>query len=172
MKRFISLLAFVSVVAVSVIATTPATAVPPFPVVSNGGETWKDVPTDTTGTAAQVTNQSIWGGLGISDAYWIWKDPQAELAEDSAVVIFKERFTAPEAGWGEIKITADNKYRLRLNGKEIARDGDWTTIETYRVYVLKGENLLKVRVRNFATGTTPPNNPAGLIYRLDYPSPA
>jgi hypothetical protein len=167
MKRFISLLAFVSVVAVSVIATTPATATdpPPLVVVSNGGETWKDVPTDMTGTAAQVTDFD-WG-LTIPGAFWIWKTAQGSLADDAAVVIFKERFTAEKAGWGKIQITADNKYRLRLNGKEIAREGDWPTIDVYDVYVVKGENLLKVRVKNFPTGTVPPNNPAGLIYRLE-----
>ena len=112
------------------------------------------MPTDTTGAASVVTDFD-WG-LTIPGANWIWKTPQGSLAEDTAMVIFKERFQAVKAGGGTIQITADNKYRLRLNGREIARDGDWPSIETYDVRVREGWNLLKVRVRNFPTGTIPP----------------
>lgn len=176
MKRFISLLAFISVVAVSVLATTPAAAVitDPVKVVSDGvGETWKDVSTVpvTTGTAFQVTD-FVWPAttpVVPTDAYWIWKTPLAQGAAPAAVVIFKEKFYAPKAGTGTIQITADNKYRLRLNGAEIGRNADWTTLESYPVNVVEGTNLLKVRVRNFPDGTP---NPAGLIYRLYVTYPA
>lgn len=171
MKRLISLLAFVSVAAVSVIATIPEAAGVPTPaltVVSDGvGETWKDVSLvpETTGTAYKVTD-FVWPATTPpvpTDAYWIWKTPLAQGAAPAAVVIFKERFIAPKAGTGTIQITADNKYRLRLNGVEIGRNADWTSLESYPVTVLAGENLLKVRVKNFPDGTP---NPAGLLYRL------
>ena len=129
---------------------------------------------ETTGTAFKVTD-FVWPATTPAvpaDAYWIWKIPGLEGAAHAAVVIFKERFTAPKAGTGTIYITADNKYRLRLNGVELGRNGDWTTVESYPVNVVAGTNLLKVRVKNYPTGTIPPNNPAGLIYRLDVIYPA
>ena len=113
------------------------------------------MPTDTTGTASVVTDFD-WG-LTIPGVNWIWKTPQGSLAEDTAMVIFKERFQAVKAGWGTIQITADNKYRLRLNGREIARDGDWPSIEKYMTYASARAGTCS----RFGSGTSRPGPSPG-----------
>lgn len=65
--------------------------------------------------------------------------------------------------------TADDNYKVLLNGVPIGKDGDNKTIEKWDEVPLKtGRNKLKFIVTNEATeaqkGT---DNPAGLIYRLD-----
>jgi hypothetical protein len=78
----------------------------------------------------------------------------------------------------EIRITADNYYRLWVNPGVLTDDGmadpgfigasspndDWTTPETHTVSLRDGRNTILVRAVNL--GEWGPNNPAGMIARI------
>jgi hypothetical protein len=50
-------------------------------------------------------------------------------------------------------LTADKKYRLIINGKDVGEDSNWKDAETYDIapYLKKGANLFEVAVENGAT---------------------
>ncbi len=92
---------------------------------------------------------------------WIWHPTQKS---DDARVCFRCKVHLEKS---DIKVTlalsADNHYRLFVNGVEIGSDGQWKSVETYTLFQGKqlepGMNLIAVEARNT-------DGPAGLLFGM------
>jgi hypothetical protein len=120
---------------------------------------------------------TIEGAAWISSSYNV-EDP----AEDSWRQFLRIGYIPGRVVSASINITADNAYRLFVNGKLVGSDGtvygpgpypqpwNWQSIEEYDLTsVLRpGLNCMRVAVRNYGLeGATCQTNPTGLIYRID-----
>lgn len=109
--------------------------------------------------------------LAIS-AKWIWS---AKAADDELPppekIAFRKTFTIAEGvAVAGAMITCDNEYTLYLNGTQIRRDDDWTTVEPVSLtqHLRTGENVIVVVAAN--GGTDP--NPAGLLFQAIIEQPS
>lgn len=115
------------------------------------------------------------GGIypSLRGAHWIWKTHETVMAQNTTPygpVIFVRRIDVPrqaETVHGRIRITADNAFRLYVNGDFVGKGNDWRVIRTFQVASLqRGANWMVVKVKNFAGPALPFENPAALIYKL------
>src|SRR5258706_10959163 len=105
----------------------------------------------------------------LDGAIWIWF-PEGDPAASAPVGAryFRRDFELPAdqvVRAATIAMTADNEFRLFVNGREAGKGDDWRTPGKFAVGALlkPGENVLAVETRNVGDGPTP----AGLIGRLD-----
>jgi hypothetical protein len=98
---------------------------------------------------------------------WIWSATDARPAGEE--VVFTHTFKLPAGTTGRMIITCDNEYVLKINGKEIGRDSNWETVESYDVSraLQTGSNTIRVEARNL--GSTP--NAAALYVHLQLINP-
>ncbi|MCP5557421.1 MAG: DUF1549 domain-containing protein [Verrucomicrobiaceae bacterium] len=118
-------------------------------VVQRGG-------TSTTANAAPAEKLT---------ARWIWSDADFGKAPAGKEVVFRTSFKlAGGSQRAAVVLTADNEYRLWVNNKEVAADGDLAKPETIPLGPLlrAGINHLMIVVKN--GGQAP--NPAGLLAEL------
>jgi hypothetical protein len=109
----------------------------------------------------------------LRGAHWIWKTHRTVMAQNTSPygpVIFVRRIDVPrraESVHGRIRITADNSFRLFVNGTATGSGNDWRFIRTFQVGSLHpGTNWMVVKVKNFAGPAAPFENPAALLYKL------
>ncbi len=93
---------------------------------------------------------------------WIWWPNDARDRAPAATRFFRKTFEVESPVAGRLEITCDDSYRVSLNGKELRRDGNWTTIESIDVSAAlqDGTNLMAVECTNGAPGS------AGLWLRM------
>ncbi len=93
---------------------------------------------------------------------WIWSATDGRPAGEE--VVFAKKFKLPAKTTGGIIITCDNEYVLTINGKEIGRDSNWETVESYDVSgaLQAGANTIRVEAKNL--GNAP--NAAALYVHL------
>jgi hypothetical protein len=119
----------------------------------------------------------------IEGAAWISSSYHAEdPVEDSWRQFLRIGYIPGRVVSASINITADNAYRLFVNGKLVGSDGtvygpgpypqpsNWQSIEEYDLTsVLRpGLNWMRVVVRNYKMDNGDwQHNPTGLIYRID-----
>lgn len=77
---------------------------------------------------------------------WIW---QPDTGDASPIYYFRRAFDLSEGGTvtrAVMRITADNSYRLFINGVFVGQGGDWTKVGTYDVTALlhPGRNVIAV----------------------------
>lgn len=126
------------------------------------------------GRAVEVEPHPAWPIL--EGAAWVWRTASPR----NEVVTFKRAFYVPRSARGRsgvLHITADNAYQAFLNGKPVGAngpfdfdgpdEGTWATIFEHAVTPKKGWNVLTVRAINYFGPAEPPDNPAGLVFRLD-----
>ena len=126
------------------------------------------------GKSIEVTPHPAWPA--IEGASWVWRTP----TNRNEVVTFTQTFTIPHSArnlTGVLHITSDNAYRVFLNGRLVGAngpfsfdgpdEGTWATIFDHVVNAKKGRNILTVKAINYFGPAEPPDNPAGLIFRLD-----
>jgi hypothetical protein len=99
-------------------------------------------------------------------ARWIWGDSAragAPAAGETIAVYRKFTVEQPLRSAGAV-ITCDNEFTLLVNGQLIAKDSDWTTLETVSLSnaLKQGENHLLVVAKN--AGNAP--NAAGLFMEV------
>lgn len=105
--------------------------------------------------------------LPLDAAFWIWF-PEGEPARDAPVAtrFFRRRVTLPaarEIKSARLRIAADNKAAIFINGEEVGRSEDsWTKFDVFDVRRIlhPGENVLAVSVANTFSA-------AGLAARLE-----
>jgi hypothetical protein len=101
----------------------------------------------------------------LAGASWIWHPADDAARAPAATRYFRRTIDADpaELSSAQITITADNEYVLCVNGREVAKDGDWETRESVSIKPLlkSGRNVIAVAVRNTDVG------PAGLIATLE-----
>ena len=94
---------------------------------------------------------------------WIWGSDAADQSAADGSCLFKKTFSISKSPKTAIlQITCDNQYSIRLNGRLIAVDEDWSSIEQVDVTPLlkQGENEIFVNARNLTEG------PAGMMASL------
>jgi hypothetical protein len=141
-------------------------------IASEAGLRWS-TPSER-GRAVEVEPHPAWPNL--DGAAWVWRTTSPR----NEVVTFKRAFYVPRSARkvsGVLHITTDNAYQVFLNGKPVGANGPfdfngpdeatWATIFQHTITPKKGWNVLKVRAINYFGPAEPPDNPAGLIFRLD-----
>ena len=102
---------------------------------------------------------------------WIWTDPTAAQATPPGTVYFRKTFHLDTLPAQALALaTADNRFRLFLNGHEIGTGDDWKRLRVLdlRRRLVTGRNVLAVEATNGRTrpddraDTTP--NPAGFLF--------
>lgn len=113
----------------------------------------------------------------ITGGAWIWSsDPVSDnSAKYGEELLFKESFSLEECqqGYhptGYIEVSADNTYKLYLNGELIGSELGQYTYKDKEGYILNtalqyGENVLEIEATNMGfENLNPASNPAGIIY--------
>jgi hypothetical protein len=185
--------------AVMIALVTPATAWGGTPqtlvVVSDTSGTWVNHFGNTSGSA-KLTYGNFGCGLVDADgfcingawpiipgAHWVWNHRNvtpAHAHDGVRPLDFTWTFSLPEDATniiGQLQITADNAYRVFLNGIAVGHDGEldrrgtdgsWATVDTHYMQPVPGANTITVRAVNYRSSVfTPFDNPAGLIFRAD-----
>ena len=93
-----------------------------------------------------------WGAVPLANgatstpALWIWSY-DSRWSSDYLTLYFRRDFTSPAATLS-VTMTADNTYRLWLDGAEVGSDADWRRTNTYSLPVAAGAHALAVVVTN------------------------
>lgn len=161
---------------------------PPITLMSGIENEWYDPGTESWQPAVELTLlHPVWektiGPRGESvgiDAPWMWKTDmplgvEEEVVYDSVVTFRGKKFTLLDGFKisGSIVITADNEYRLHINGNLVGSDAEVQDAETYDIsaYLHPGENEITIEVVNLGMPEAWPDhpewNPAGVIYQAD-----
>lgn len=100
----------------------------------------------------------------LSDAYgigwWIWTNQTF----DQQTCRFWRSFEVPRSGvinYARIRMTADNSYRLFLDGREIGKGGEWRSLNEYNVTSVLGPGPHTLAVEAFSD-----YGPAGIVFGL------
>ena len=102
----------------------------------------------------------------VPTAQWIWGTPGGNEKAQAGRCEFQYQFSLAKPKQGELIITCDNQYLVRINGRLVGMGDDWEEQERYDVSELlkDGENTIYVRCRNTDAG------PAGLLAQLSVES--
>ena len=152
-------------------------------------EVMETVVSDTTNTydgsnpAVATFVHSSWPS--IPGATWIWTCFLVDAESKFGPYTFKKTFSIPNDAHsigGSIMITADNAYKVYLNGVLLGSDGtvsspppthdqepnhvaQWSSIETYNFVPQPGANEITIQANNYRGWVDPNTNPAGVLYR-------
>ena len=110
-------------------------------------------------------------GLDAPVGDWIWF-PEGEPATDAPIAARFFRRTIDLSEYAKVtraqlRITADDRCTVWLNGEEVGTDGSWQTLREFDDIAEKfrpGRNVLAVRAENLKSDV--PANPAGLAAGL------
>jgi hypothetical protein len=161
-------------------------------IVSDENTEWFDPSEGVWKSAVPCWTHPSWPT--ITGATWIWRTYQTDPAweynnvpyypeTDEYYWTFRRIFYLPDDAYkisGElVTITADNAYKIYINGVFIGGDGrlhrdgpdnqEWRTVENYYYFdgMLKpGENVIMIKAVNFFSWGPSSSNPAGLIYKV------
>jgi hypothetical protein len=122
--------------------------------------------TDTAPGKADAPIPGIAGADAAAPPYgkWIWSSADASAAKPKAgeqITLRKKMTLATTPKSASVVVTCDNEYVLWVNGRKLAGDDDWMTVERVDITnaLRSGENQLVLLARNL--GNSP--NPAGLF---------
>ncbi len=110
------------------------------------------------------------------NASWIWATPKVVNAEVAETTQFQKTFDVPATAAtvvGTVELAADGAWICEVNGKLVGVETAENTYQTPLKISLAGKlvpgsNTWACTVTNPGkTGSTPENNPAGLVYRLN-----
>lgn len=189
-KRVLKGLAFAGAAALLLVIVAGAMASPnDITLLSRAGvpfvSTWAGAP--GPGGAVEITDRpGTWNTALLPDAQWIWSETPVTGGRGATgdVVKFTDTFElacTPTTAQLSLDITADNEYRVYLNGQPVA-DSDWKEVSdtcpryiddnTYRwLYhydvsgpFQSGTNTLVFDVLNLPCYSDS-GNPGGLIYK-------
>jgi hypothetical protein len=113
---------------------------------------------------AVVARRTVSGGAGPkTPARWIWTSDQKQAASSGGeTATFEVTFNLPVVPEdAAVALTCDNEYVLIVNGRRVAADGNWETVEVVSLAdsLRAGDNTLRVVAKNGGEGP----NPAGLL---------
>ncbi|MHC5005343.1 MAG: DUF1553 domain-containing protein, partial [Planctomycetota bacterium] len=95
---------------------------------------------------------------------WIWSDASASGGRPAGeAIVLRRSFALPALPRrARAVITADNEYDLLVNGRPIAADSEWPSVEVVDLgpHLVPGENEIRITARNH--GSSP--NPAGVFF--------
>ena len=102
----------------------------------------------------------------FNKAQWIWSPDAEDGKAPPGVRFFRRTFEAPgDAASATIRLTADNAFKLFVNGRKIGMGERWEQVYTFDIAadLREGANVIAVEATNGAEQA----NPAGLIAQLD-----
>ncbi len=110
----------------------------------------------------------------IPGANWIWSEHPMSDNVNEVNKTFRKTFNiVGTPTGGELKITSDNTYVVRLNGDVLCQDSEETNyfnVDTCVIdedMLVEGQNTLEFDIKNLAMANgTQATNPAGLMYKL------
>ncbi|MEK7140654.1 MAG: SdrD B-like domain-containing protein, partial [Patescibacteria group bacterium] len=125
------------------------------------------------GFAVETYEHAAWVDE-FGDAKWIWDAAQVTDPESDQTRVFTKTFNLDGAVTSaELKIAADNGYKVEVNGNVVVDnlgvEANYGSLTSYDVASLlyEGSNTIEITVKNFALAdSTPESNPAGVIYEL------
>lgn len=98
-------------------------------------------------------------------ANWIWSTATASAAAPAGeTVVLRREFEITDLPENSIAIiSCDNAYALLINGREVASDDNWETVEVVQLqpHLKRGKNTFLVTAKN--GGDSP--NPAGFLFQ-------
>ena len=102
-----------------------------------------------------VTNMGV-------DAEWIWSAGHQKDRVPVGDCYFRNSFELRAPIFGEVHITADNRFELSVNGVSVGKGEDWRQLEVYDIseHLKPGKNCIAVLVTNIDEGS------AGLVARV------
>src|SRR5262249_28643061 len=100
------------------------------------------------------------------EVQWVWFDEGDPLTDAPvATRYFRRTFTIARGPLidAQLDVTADNAYRVWVNGVEVGAGSDWQKVDRFDVtkHLQKGTKVLAVEARN-------DGGPAGLMLKLSY----
>jgi putative heme-binding domain-containing protein len=108
-------------------------------------------------------------GQAPGEPQWVWfneGDPRLDAPAETRY--FRRVFAIKRLGKNlvdeaTLQITADNAYRVWINGTEVGKGSTWETLDRYDVrrHLIDGKNVIAVEARN-------EGGPAGLVVHLTY----
>ena len=129
-------------------------------------------------SAVGTYDQSPFWAPAFSGAQWIWKTYQVEHPQEGDSAVFTLSFSLPaDAGSSELLVSADDYYRISVNGTEIASEfseGNFLPDHTHSYHIPSlfkmGSNTITFEVINapylYPDRASAENNPAGLLVWL------
>lgn len=121
-------------------------------------------PSKGDANVARTVDVNRTGTKAQDQARWIWTtDQRQEASPGGETATFEVSFNLPDAPEdAAAALTCDNEYVLTVNGRRIAADGNWETVETVSLAdaLLQGPNTIRVLGKNGGEGP----NPAGLLF--------
>jgi hypothetical protein len=163
-------------------------------VVSDTSGVWTNHFGTRSGTAVLTYGNRGCGGVDadgfctggawpiIAGAHWVWDRRNvtpAHAIQGVRPLNFVWSFALPEDATniqGKLAITADNAYRVSLDGARVGKDGvldrhgddpSWTSVETFEIHPVPGSNTITIRAVNYRSTGSPFDNPAGILFRAD-----
>ena len=126
------------------------------------------------GYAVETYVHSSWiSSLANLVAKWIWNKDKVSDPENDETKVFVKKFNVNgTVKSANIKLAADNGYKLEINGNsvrdELNTENHFSLLTEIDVasFLNEGENIIRFTVKNFAGDSNPENNPAGLLYDL------
>ncbi|WP_425617911.1 GDSL-type esterase/lipase family protein [Anatilimnocola sp. NA78] len=108
---------------------------------------------------AILTAASFTSLTQAADPNWIWSTKDAATSAPAGNVYFRRAFDVEAPQGGTVEITADNRYELFLNGRNVGSGEVWQTRTRYDIGALlvPGRNVLAVMATNDGA------DPAGLV---------
>lgn len=85
-----------------------------------------------------------------AEPQWIWSTADANKSAPPVTCYFSKSFKLDEPESGQLEITCDNRYVLRLNGRLVGASNNWQQLDRYDVtsLLVKGENTIDIRCVN------------------------
>ncbi len=107
-----------------------------------------------------TTVEGVTGDSG--GAQWIWTPAHKKNEAPVGDCFFRKSFKLKEPEFGEIQITADNRFQLFVNGQPVGESEDWRQLQVVDVskFLRDGLNTVAVQVTNTDAGS------AGLVARV------
>ena len=107
--------------------------------------------------------------LSLAKSSWIWHpNENAAVEAPAATRYFRRVFEADPAklASANVKVSADNRYVLSINGQQVLKDDNWETQETASIkkYLKAGTNTIEIAVTNVEA------SPAGVIAAVELKS--
>jgi len=108
---------------------------------------------------AFVTLLSLSSFTSAAEPSWIWSTKDAAGSAPAGSAYFRRGFDVEAPQSGTVEITADNRYELFLNGRNVGSGAVWQTRTRYDIGALlvPGRNVLAVMATNDG------EDPAGLV---------
>jgi hypothetical protein len=98
---------------------------------------------------------------GAAPPQWIWTTPKAAEKAEAGDAYFRKLFQVAEPESGELEISADNRFEVFVNGRNVGAGEGWNERTKYNISPLltPGRNLIAVHAKNDGA------DPAGLMVR-------